>query len=61
MENEINLLRQQIEDLKAENLWLRRNEDETVYRSLFENNHGVMLLIDPETAAIKDANLAACT
>jgi PAS domain S-box-containing protein len=61
MENEINLLRQQIEDLKAENLWLRRNEDETVYRSLFENNHAVMLLIDPETAGIKDANLAACT
>jgi len=60
MENEISLLRQQIEDLKAENLWLRRNEDEAVYRSLFENNHAVMLLIDPETAAIKDANLAAC-
>jgi len=61
MENEHKLLRQQIEDLKAENLWLRRNEDETVYRSLFENNHAVMLLIDPETAGIKDANLAACT
>ncbi len=60
MENEISLLRQQIKDLKAENLWLRRNDDEAVYRSLFENNHAVMLLIDPETAAIKDANLAAC-
>jgi len=60
MENKISQLRRQIEDLKAENLWLRRSEDETVYRSLFENNHAVMLLIDPETAAIKDANLAAC-
>ncbi len=30
------------------------------YTSLFENNHAVMLLIEPETAAIKDANPAAC-
>jgi PAS domain S-box-containing protein len=30
------------------------------YRALFENNHAPMLLIDPETGAIVDANPAAC-
>jgi len=61
MSYEIDLLRRKIEDLKAENLRLRQSENEAVYRSLFENNHAVMLLIDPETAAIKDANPAACS
>ena len=60
MGNEISQLRQQIEKLKAENLGLRQSQHEPIYRSLFENNHAVMLLIDPETAAIKDANPAAC-
>jgi len=36
-------------------------ESEERYRSLFENNHAVMLLIDPDTGAIIDANPAACT
>jgi len=36
---------------------LRENEER--YRNLFENNHSVMLLIDPENAAIIDANPAA--
>jgi PAS domain S-box-containing protein len=36
-------------------------ESEERYRSLFENNHAVMLLIDPDNAAIMDANPAACT
>jgi len=35
-------------------------ESEERYRSLFENNHTVMLLIDPDTGAITDANPAAC-
>jgi two-component system cell cycle sensor histidine kinase/response regulator CckA len=35
-------------------------ESEERYRSLFQNNHAVMLLIDPETADIVDANPAAC-
>jgi PAS domain S-box-containing protein len=35
-------------------------ESEERYRSLFENNHTVMLLIDPESARIMDANPAAC-
>ncbi|MFO7707065.1 MAG: PAS domain S-box protein [Desulfobacterales bacterium] len=36
-------------------------EGEALYRSLFENNHAVMLLIDPDSSAIVDANPAACT
>ena len=36
-------------------------ESEERYRSLFQNNHAVMLLIEPETAAIVDANPAAST
>lgn len=35
-------------------------ESEEHYRSLFQNNHSVMLLIDPETSDIIDANPAAC-
>ena len=34
-------------------------ESEAQYRSLFKNNHSIMLLIDPETADIVDANPAA--
>ncbi|MBK1672151.1 hypothetical protein CKO35_02315 [Ectothiorhodospira shaposhnikovii] len=35
-------------------------DSEERYRSLFENNHTVMLLIDPGDGAIIDANPAAC-
>ena len=35
------------------------SESEERYRSLFENNHTVMLIIDPETGYIVDANAAA--
>ncbi len=35
-------------------------ESEARYRSLFQNNHAVMLLIDPGTGEIVDANPAAC-
>jgi len=35
-------------------------ESEAHYRSLFSNNHAAMLLIDPTTGAIEDANPAAC-
>ncbi len=34
-------------------------ESEERYRSLFEDNHAVMLLLDPESGAIVDANPAA--
>ena len=37
---------------------LRRSEAR--YRSLFDENHSVMLIIHPETAEIVDANQAAC-
>jgi two-component system cell cycle sensor histidine kinase/response regulator CckA len=36
-------------------------ESEERYRSLFQNNHAAMLLVDPETAQIVDANPAACS
>ena len=36
-------------------------EREQLFRSLFEENHSAMLLVDPEHGAIVDANLAACT
>jgi two-component system cell cycle sensor histidine kinase/response regulator CckA len=36
-------------------------ESEERYRSLFEMNHAVMLIINPETASIVDANPAACS
>ncbi|MEZ4600517.1 MAG: PAS domain S-box protein [Syntrophotaleaceae bacterium] len=35
-------------------------ESEQRYRSFFQNNHAVMLLIDPESGAIVSANPAAC-
>jgi two-component system, cell cycle sensor histidine kinase and response regulator CckA len=35
-------------------------ESEKRYRDLFDKGHSVMLLIDPETAEIVDANPAAC-
>ncbi|WP_321419576.1 PAS domain S-box protein [uncultured Methanomethylovorans sp.] len=34
-------------------------ESESRYRSLFENKHSVMLIVEPETGAILDANPAA--
>jgi two-component system, cell cycle sensor histidine kinase and response regulator CckA len=36
-------------------------ESEQFYNALFHNNHAVMLLVDPETADIVDANPAACS
>jgi PAS domain S-box-containing protein len=37
------------------------HESEERYRSLFQNNHAVLLLIDPDSAKIIDANPAAVT
>ncbi len=59
-EDETERLRRQVEALKAELDRLKRGENEAVYRSLFENSHAVMLLIEPDTGAIRDANSAAC-
>ncbi len=36
-------------------------ESEQRYRSLFKNNHAVMMLIDPKNGDIVDANPAACS
>jgi PAS domain S-box-containing protein len=46
-----------ITERKAMEENLRQSEER--YKSLFQGNHSVMLLIDPETGAIKDANPAA--
>lgn len=46
-----------ISDRKKAEKTLRESEER--YRSLFKNNHSVMLLIDPESADIVDANPAA--
>jgi PAS domain S-box-containing protein len=35
-------------------------ESESHYKALFDNNHSVIVLINPETARIEDANPAAC-
>ena len=35
-------------------------ESEATYRNLFQNDHAVMLLVDPATGSITDANPAAC-
>jgi PAS domain S-box-containing protein len=47
-----------ITERKQMEMALRDNEQR--YRSLFHNHHTVMLLIDPETGEIVDANPAAC-
>lgn len=47
-----------ITDRKQAEEALRESEER--YRSLFANNHAVMYLIDPDNAAIMDANPAAC-
>ena len=36
------------------------HQSESQYKSLFVNNHSVMLLVDPETGDLIDANPAAC-
>ena len=43
---------------KRTELDLREREEE--FRAIFENNHAVMLLIDPEDGSIVNANPAAC-
>ena len=46
-----------ISDRKAVEENLRQSEER--YKSIFQNNHSVMLILDPETGEIKDANPAA--
>lgn len=53
----LGLLFYQIRDIDEANAKVYDNE--AVYRGIFENNHAVMLLIDPQTGKIEDANNAA--
>ncbi len=55
-------LRASIENaLYKHELYKKLAESEQRYSSLFENNHAVMLLIDPDTGNIVDANPAAAS
>ncbi len=51
------VFRDQSEERAAQNALLASEER---YKSLFRNNHAVMLVIDPATGDIVDANPAAC-
>jgi PAS domain S-box-containing protein len=53
----VGMLVDMTERMRAETA-LRESEER--YRSLFHNNHAVMLLIDPQSGQIIDANPAAC-
>ncbi len=48
------------EQQQFQNTYHKLNESEERYRSLFENNHAAMLLVNPEDGTIIDANPAAC-
>lgn len=71
----VKLLKAFVKELsdKGLNIWLNKLEiqskEETIkllqeseerYKALFQNNHSPMLLIDPESGKIEDANPAAC-
>ncbi|MEI6694760.1 MAG: PAS domain S-box protein [Bacteroidota bacterium] len=45
------------EILEKENI----RQSEMQFRSLFNNNYSIMLIVDPENGEIKDANQAACS
>jgi PAS domain S-box-containing protein len=46
--------------LANKNKELELRESEERYRSLFQNNYATMLLVNPRTGAIVDANFSAC-
>jgi len=46
-------------EIERERAEAELRESEERYRSLFENNHAVMLIIDPDSGAIVDANASA--
>lgn len=56
---DISLTREQLEQL-VDSYRDKALRAEEFYRALFENNHSVMLIIDPESGEIRDANLTAC-
>ena len=50
---------QDLTDQRRSEVALKSSEER--YRSIFSNSHSVMLIINPETGAILDANPAACS
>lgn len=56
--NAVQLIVRDITEQKHTEVALLKSEEK--YRSLFENNTSVMLIIDPDTGRILDANSAAC-
>ncbi|PKO87486.1 MAG: hypothetical protein CVU18_10505 [Betaproteobacteria bacterium HGW-Betaproteobacteria-12] len=49
-------------DITAEKTdWLALQESERKYRDVFDNNHGIKLLVEPGSGRIVDASRAACT
>jgi PAS domain S-box-containing protein len=50
------LLFQQFDQAKAD---AARREDERIYKSMFENNHAIMFIVDPTTGTIIDCNTSA--
>ncbi len=50
-----------MQQLKRHEMEDALRESESRYKSLFNNHHQIMLLIDPEQDRIEDANPAACT
>jgi PAS domain S-box-containing protein len=48
-----------VERLQRQHEQATLREQEERYRGLFENNHAIMLIVDPDSGAIADANAAA--
>ncbi|MEI7849433.1 MAG: PAS domain S-box protein, partial [Chloroflexota bacterium] len=61
-EAQAELLNNQIrlDDLVRERTW-QLSESEALYRSLFENISSILIIFDPQTGRLLDANPAACT
>jgi PAS domain S-box-containing protein len=47
-------------NMMMDELELAKKQNEDLNKSLFQANHSIMMMIDPETGKIKDANTAAC-
>ncbi len=46
---------------KGNDLLTKKQDGETLYGTFFQDNHVVMLVVDPDTGDIINANSAACS